>query len=98
MNRSLQTRGNKVYIDAVQNGPGRLLVAPLCVRPFPGATVSTPLRWREVNARLDMHRFTIKTVPARLRRMRDDPMLPVLTDRPDLMATLSALAEIERGD
>ena len=98
VNRSLHTRGDKVYIDAVQNGAGRLLVAPLCVRPFPGATVSTPLRWREVTGKLDMHRFTIKTVPARLRRMKNEPMLDLLGDEPDLLGALNALAEIERGD
>jgi bifunctional non-homologous end joining protein LigD len=96
VNRSLHARDDKVYIDAVQNGAGRLLVSPLCVRPFAGATVSTPLRWTEVNAKLDMHRFTIKTVPARLKRMKADPMLAVLTDEPDLLDALRLLAELER--
>lgn len=96
VNRSLHARADKVYIDAVQNGAGRLLVAPLCVRPFAGATVSTPLRWREVNSKLDMHRFTIKTVPARLRRMKNEPMLSVLDDAPDLLDALRVLSEIER--
>ncbi len=95
VNRSLQSRGDKVYIDAVQNGAGRLLVAPLCVRPFAGATVSTPLRWSEVNSRLDMHRFTIRSVPARLRRMKNDPLLAVLDDKPALLDALRMLAEIE---
>jgi len=96
VNRSLHARDNKVYIDAVQNGAGRLLVSPLCVRPFAGATVSTPLRWREVNSKLDMHRFTIKTVPARLKRMKNEPMLSVLHDTPDLLDALQSLSEIER--
>ncbi len=95
VNRSLHARDNKVYVDAVQNGAGRLLVSPLCVRPFVGATVSTPLRWREVNAKLDMHRFTIRTVPARLRRMKNEPMLAVLDDAPDLLGALQLLSEIE---
>ncbi|NKB88401.1 MAG: DNA ligase D [Acidobacteria bacterium] len=95
VNRSLHSRGDRVYIDAVQNGPGKLLVSPLCVRPFAGATVSTPLRWREVNARLDMHKFTIKTVPRRLTRMKGDPMISVLDDQPDLMGALQLLSEIE---
>ncbi len=96
VNRSLHARDDKVYIDAVQNGAGRLLVSPLCVRPFAGATVSTPLRWREVNGKLDMHRFTIKTVPARLKRMKNEPMLTVLSDAPDLLEALRLLSEIER--
>ena len=95
--RSLHARGDKVYIDAVQNGAGRLLVAPLCVRPVPGARVSTPLRWSEVNARLDPGRYTIKTVPARLKRQKCDPMLPILDEVPDLLGALEKLSEIERS-
>lgn len=94
--RSLHARGDKVYIDAVQNGAGRLLVAPLCVRPVPGARVSTPLRWSEVNGKLDPGRYTIKTVPARLKRQKSDPMLPILDEVPDLLAALEKLSEIER--
>jgi len=30
-------REGKVYVDFLQNGHGRLIVAPLCVRPLPGA-------------------------------------------------------------
>ena len=98
VNRSLHTRGGRVYIDAVQNGAGRLLVSPLCVRPFRGATVSTPLRWREVNDKLDMHRFTIKTVPARLRRMKQEPMRAILGEQPDLLGALQLLSELEDTD
>jgi bifunctional non-homologous end joining protein LigD len=55
--------------------------------------VSAPLRWTEVNARLDPARFTIRTMPARLARMADDPLLPVLTLKPDLLGALSRLQE-----
>jgi bifunctional non-homologous end joining protein LigD len=96
INRSLHARGRRVYIDAVQNGAGRLLVSPFCVRPFPGAPVSTPLRWREVTPKLDRGRFTIRTVPRRVRSMTRDPLLDVLGDRPDLLGALRRLAEIER--
>jgi len=56
------------------------------------ATVSMPLRWREVNARLRLDRFTIRTMPARLARMKDDPLLGVLDETPDLPAALGRLA------
>ena len=45
-------RGDKVYVDFLQNGRGKLIAAPLCVRPRPGAPVSMPLTWREVTPRL----------------------------------------------
>jgi bifunctional non-homologous end joining protein LigD len=91
--RSIAARGGRVYVDALQNGRGKLLAAPYCVRPHPGAPVSTPLDWREVNARLDIRAFHLKTVPPRLRKRQADPLLPVLTARPDLEGALARLAE-----
>ncbi|MEZ5332469.1 MAG: hypothetical protein R2991_10555 [Thermoanaerobaculia bacterium] len=86
-------RKGRVYVDFLQNGYGKLLVAPFSVRPRPGAPVSTPLRWSEVTAKLDPARFTIESVPRRLARLKSDPLLPVLAERPDLPAALERLAE-----
>jgi bifunctional non-homologous end joining protein LigD len=85
-------RKGKVYIDYLQNGHGKLLVAPFSVRPVPGATVSTPLEWREVNRRLDIRAFTIRTLPERLKRSKCDPLLGMLDEKPDLVGALSGLA------
>jgi bifunctional non-homologous end joining protein LigD len=89
--RSPRSRRGKIYIDAIQNGYGKLLVAPYSVRPLPGATVSMPLNWREVNGRLDPRRFTIKTAPARIARWKADPLAPVLERKPDLVTALGQL-------
>jgi len=89
--RAISARGGRVYLDYLQNGEGKTVAAPYAVRPRPGAPVSTPLRWSEVNGRLDPARFTIRTVPARARRLRADPLLPVLAERPDLAAALERL-------
>ena len=91
--RSPSGRGARVYIDFVQNGRGRLLVAPYSARPMPGGTVSAPLRWREVNGRLDMHKFTLDTLPRRVKRMKQDPCAQVLEDEPDLETALAKLGE-----
>jgi bifunctional non-homologous end joining protein LigD len=88
--RPLGARGGKVYIDFGQNGHGRTIVAPLSVRPLPGAPVSCPLRWNEVTARLDPKRFTIKTAPARLEKL-GDPLVSVLKGSIDLPAALSRI-------
>jgi bifunctional non-homologous end joining protein LigD len=82
-----------VYVDYLQNVEGQLIVAPFSVRPLTGAPVSTPLEWREVTAKLDIRKFTIRTVPKRLQRAGRDPLHDVLTARPDLAAALAALAE-----
>jgi hypothetical protein len=47
------------------------MAAPYGVRPWPGATVSTPLKWSEVKRSLDPSRFTIKTMPKRLENVGD---------------------------
>ncbi len=91
--RSHSGRGKRVYIDFVQNGRGRLIVAPYSARPMPGGTVSAPLRWKEVTAKLDFRKFTLKTLPRRMKRLKEDPIVAVLDDDPDLEAALAALAE-----
>lgn len=68
--RPAQRRG-RVYLDFLQNRRGQTLAAPYSVRPWPGATVSTPLRWSEVRRGLNPARFTIATVPRRLARLGD---------------------------
>ena len=91
--RALRSREGKVYVDFLQNASGQLLVAPFCVRPVPEAAVSTPLRWSEVTNKLDIRKHTIKTVPARMKRLKGgDPLLGVLDDKPDLMGALGRLA------
>jgi bifunctional non-homologous end joining protein LigD len=90
--RPVGERGGKVYIDYVQNGQGRTIVAPFSLRPLPGAPASCPLRWDEVGPGLDPAQFTLKNLPARFSRMRD-PMAPVLTGTIDMAA---AIARIER--
>ncbi len=91
--RNPANRAGKVYIDYVQNGHGRLLVSPFCVRPLPGAPVSTPLKWTEVTPQLDIGKHTIKTVPLRLKRLKQEPLGQVLELRPDLHHALGLLAE-----
>ncbi|HUH02315.1 MAG TPA: DNA ligase D, partial [Kofleriaceae bacterium] len=94
--RSINAREGRVYLDFLQNGHGRLLVSPYSVRPMPGATVSAPLRWSEVNRKLDISRFTIKTMLDRVTRMKSDPLLPVLSEKPDLARALALLDARQR--
>jgi bifunctional non-homologous end joining protein LigD len=91
--RSLRKRDGKVYVDALQNGHGKLLVAPFSARPVKGASVSMPLRWREVNARLAPANFQLRNAAARMRRLRGDPLAPVLREAPDLLGALQRLSE-----
>jgi bifunctional non-homologous end joining protein LigD len=90
--RHVTKRGDKVYVDYLQNRHGQTIVAPFSVRPLPGATVSMPLLWDEVNESLDPKTFTIKTAIERIERLTSDPMAPVLDQKPDLAQVLDRLA------
>jgi bifunctional non-homologous end joining protein LigD len=90
--RHVTKRGDKVYIDYLQNRHGQTIVAPFSVRPLPGATVSMPLLWEEVNESLDPRAFTIKTAIERMERLTSDPVVPVLEQKPDLGQVLERLA------
>ena len=93
LERVIAARRGRVYLDTLQNGAGKTLAAPFCARPRPAAPVSTPLRWSELTERLDPGRFTIRSVPRRMARLRQDPLAPVLDLRPDLVAALARLRD-----
>ena len=90
--RPLHARGGKVYIDWGQNGHGITIVAPYSLRPVPAASASCPLRWSEVNGKLDPARFNLETLPRRFEKM-DDPLSGVLGKGVDMGKTLAAIDE-----
>jgi bifunctional non-homologous end joining protein LigD len=89
--RNPARREGKVYLDFVQNGHGRLLVAPFSARPVPGASVSMPLKWSEVKPGLGVGDFTIANAPRRMRKLKQDPLRGVLEEHPDLHGVLERL-------
>jgi bifunctional non-homologous end joining protein LigD len=90
--RHVTKRGDKVYLDYLQNRHGQLIVSPFSVRPLPGASVSMPLAWDEVDQSLDPRAFTIKTAIDRMERLGRDPVVQVLEDKPNLAGVLERLA------
>jgi len=64
-------RGERVYVDVLQNARGKHVVPPYVVRAVPGAPVSTPLDWKELTPALDPRRFNLKTIFRRLARGND---------------------------
>jgi bifunctional non-homologous end joining protein LigD len=94
--RSVSDRDGKVYLDYLQNGHGRLLVSPFCVRPLPGAPVSMPIDWSLVNGKLKLERFTIRSARKWLEK-HGDPLAPVLTEASDMLAALEQLARRVAG-
>jgi bifunctional non-homologous end joining protein LigD len=93
--RQVMKRGVKVYLDYLQNRHGQTIVAPFSVRPLPGATVSMPLLWSEVNESLDPREFTIRNAVERMEKLGEDPVRSVMDEAPDLATVLQRLSERE---
>jgi bifunctional non-homologous end joining protein LigD len=86
-----KARRRGVLIDANQNGEGKTIASVYSVRPHPGAPVSTPLRWEEVEPTLDPTAFTMPVVLERV-RAHGDLYAELLTTRQSLSKALRRLA------
>ena len=60
-----------VYVDYLQNILGKTLACAYSARASDYAGVSTPLTWKEVDEGVDPHDFTIRTAPARFKKVGD---------------------------
>ncbi len=85
---SVADRRGRARLDYTQNATIKTLVAPYAVRPAPGAPVSAPIDWDELDdPDLRPNRWTIRTLPARVAEigdryeglLRDPQVLPPLT-------------------
>jgi bifunctional non-homologous end joining protein LigD len=88
--RPLNQRRGRIYIDFLQNRRGQTLSSVYSIRPVPGASVSTPLKWKEVKHGLSPLDFTIKTIHKRLDKV-GDLFANVLTDKNDLRKCIDRL-------
>jgi bifunctional non-homologous end joining protein LigD len=69
--RTVRKRGRQVYVDYLQNIPGKTLATAYSARASSYAGVSAPLTWKEVHDGVDREAFTIKTMPERLKKVGD---------------------------
>jgi bifunctional non-homologous end joining protein LigD len=79
-----------VLIDSNQNGEGKTIASAYSVRPKAGAPVSTPLRWNEVNDKLDPSVYTMEVALDRVRES-GDLFEGVLTTKQSLAKALKQL-------
>jgi DNA ligase D len=87
-----EERGERVFIDFNQNAPHKTVFGAWSVRARPGAQVSTPLSWDEID-RIEPDALTIATVPDRV-AASGDPWASADTD----LQSLEPILELHERD
>src|SRR5262249_40057107 len=90
LERHPEKRHGKMYLDYLQNRHGQTIATAYALRPWPGATVSTPLEWKEVRKGLNPAKFNIKKIFKRLKD-KGDLWEPILGPGADLTAAIKKL-------
>ncbi len=70
---SKAAREGKIFVDYLRNSETASAVAAFSARARPDAGVSTPIAWDELGKDDLRPLYTIRTVPGRLRKLREDP-------------------------
>ena len=88
-----EERGQRVFVDFNQNAPHKTVFGAWSVRARPGAQVSAPIAWAEID---DIHpdQFTVASLPARLAAV-GDPWLG-MAGQPQSLEPLLAMSERDR--
>jgi bifunctional non-homologous end joining protein LigD len=81
---TLKLRPNKIFVDYLRNGRGATAVASYSLRARDRAPVAMPIAWSELKALQRGDAFTLKDVPARLKRRRKDPWAGIDAVKQDL--------------
>ncbi len=90
-----EERGQRIFVDFNQNAPHKTVFGAWCVRPRPGAQVSTPFAWDELDE-IDPDAQTIASVPGRVAEL-GNPWAGMDTD-PQSLEPLLALHERDRAN
>ncbi len=88
--RVVSKRGPRVYLDFLQNRRGATVASAYSVRPRPGATVSTPLRWNELAGDVEPTHFSVASMRERLQEA-GDLWVACRTDANDVREVLELL-------
>ena len=70
---SKRLRNKRIFVDYLRNGRGATAVASYSLRARAGAPVAMPLAWAALGKLQAANAFTLRDVPATLKRRRQDP-------------------------
>jgi bifunctional non-homologous end joining protein LigD len=70
---SKRARTGRIFVDYLRNGRGATAVGAYSTRARPGAPVSTPLAWPELDAQRSANAFRVDNLLARLDHLKHDP-------------------------
>ncbi|HZP47806.1 MAG TPA: non-homologous end-joining DNA ligase [Vicinamibacterales bacterium] len=87
-------RHDKILVDYLRNNRTNTSIAAYSTRAKPDAPISVPLTWTELSRSRTPDRFTIRTVPDRLARLRSDPWKEYWRSRQRIPK--NAIAALER--
>jgi DNA ligase D len=90
-----EDRGERIFVDFNQTAPHKTVFGAWCVRARPGAQVSTPISWGELD---DVHPddLTIASLPARV-EANGDPWLE-MNDNPQSLEPFLEMHERDRAN
>jgi bifunctional non-homologous end joining protein LigD len=67
--RMKKNRKGRLYVDYIQHGEGKTIIAPYSLRGNDKALIAAPLWWHEVNEELTPEQFTMEAVLSRFTRL-----------------------------
>jgi bifunctional non-homologous end joining protein LigD len=80
-------RRGRIYVDYLRNARGATAVAAFSTRARPGAPVSTPIAWEELDRGVRADSFGVGNLEERLRRQRKDPWADFAASRQSIPAS-----------
>jgi len=81
-----RTRVGKIFVDYLRNQRGGSAICNYSTRAKPEAPVAAPLRWDELKTLKGGAPYTVKTMPARLKRLKSDPWEGFFSTRQSITA------------
>lgn len=85
-NMAKKVRIGKIFVDYLRNQRGGTAICNYSTRARKGATVACPLRWEELKGLKTAAPYSVKTLPARLKKLKGDPWEGYFSTRQSITA------------